>query len=308
MKIPVIVINGILEAGKTWFLNDAIACETFIDPEARGLILQCESGEVEFDEDNMVAHNTVVYTFEDQSEFTEEKIGELVRKYHPDIIYVESNEMWDWKTIGLPSFTYVEQQITVIDASTFKIYFNNMRQKFVDMLEDSEIVMMNRCDDEKSVSTFRRNLKLINPNLMFMFFDSNNNSVTLSEDLPYSLEGNPIILSDEDYGVWYIDTFESPARYRGKRVRFLADCRTDPRLPKDYFVASRRVMTCCENDIRDFAVACHNNTTTPVKNRFWAYLTAETVYREIGGELQMHLEVFKITETDAPDKPVIGLN
>jgi len=307
-KIPVLIINGILEAGKTWFLNDAIATETFVDPAMRGLIICCESGEEEYDKDNLNRHNTAIEYIDKQEDFNDITFKALVKKYRPDVIYIESNEMWDWDNLGLPSYMNVEQQITVIDASTFKVYFNNMRQKFVDMLQDSEIVMMNRCDNEKEVGTYRRNLKLINPNLAFMLFDSNNNSVTLAEDLPYSLEGEVIELQPEDYGAWYVDTFENPKRYKGKKVKFLGECKPNPKLPEGFFVVGRQVMTCCENDIRDFVMACKNETGTMITRPCWAELLCKLIYTETEEGLQMHLVAESLTTVPPPDKTVVGLN
>ncbi len=308
-RIPVIVINGILEAGKTWFLKDAIAVETFVDKSARGLILVCESGEEEYDVAELKKLNTEVYQFGSPEEFDEKTLKELVKKYHPDVIYIEANEMWGDKCRQLPSYFEVQQQITVIDASTFKVYFNNMRQKFTDMLKDSDIVMMNRCDDDKAVGSYRRNLLLINSNLNFMLFDSDGNSVTLAEDLPYNLDADSIELQPEDYGTWYIDTFESPDRYKNKRVKFLAECKPNPKLPEGFFVAGRKVMTCCVNDIRDFVMACRNDTGVRITRPVWAILTVSMVYVQApDGSLQMHLVAENIETVAAPDKAVVGLN
>ena len=50
MKIPVFVVNGFLESGKTVFAMDTIEDEYFSDGEDT-LIIACEEGMEEYDED-----------------------------------------------------------------------------------------------------------------------------------------------------------------------------------------------------------------------------------------------------------------
>ena len=50
MKIPVFVVNGFLESGKTVFAMDTIEDEYFSDGEDT-LIIACEEGIEEYDED-----------------------------------------------------------------------------------------------------------------------------------------------------------------------------------------------------------------------------------------------------------------
>ena len=49
MEIPVFVVNGFLESGKTSFIKDTLASEDFNDG-ARTLVIACEEGEEEYDD------------------------------------------------------------------------------------------------------------------------------------------------------------------------------------------------------------------------------------------------------------------
>ena len=49
MQIPVFIINGFLESGKTTFIKETLASEDFNDG-SRSLVIACEDGEEEYNE------------------------------------------------------------------------------------------------------------------------------------------------------------------------------------------------------------------------------------------------------------------
>ena len=42
------------------------------------------------------------------------------------------------------------------------------------------------------------------------------------DDVPYDLDAPVIEIPREDYGIWYVDMMENPARYRGKVIEITA--------------------------------------------------------------------------------------
>lgn len=305
--VPVIVVNGILEAGKTHFLNEALAENVFVDPEAHGLILQCEEGEEEYDENLLASANTVVEKLETKEEFFE-KLEDLLKKHDPDVVYIEANAMWG--NLELPEYMAVAQTLTIIDWTTFKVYFNNMRQKFVDLLTPSDVVIMYNCEDEKETSTYKRNLRLINRDLQFLCFDPSGNQLNLADDLPYSVDTDHIVLDDEYYGIWFIDTMDVPARYNGKKVTFTAQVTTHGRLPKGFFLAGRKCMTCCADDIQDFYCICDNTKAKATfKNGAWVSVYGTILYKvSPEGEPMPYIEIGFLKPVDKPEPEVIGLS
>ena len=71
MKIPVFVINGFLESGKTVFALDTIADEYFSDGEDT-LIIACDEGMEEYEEEFLAEHSTQVVYCDSKEDFTEE--------------------------------------------------------------------------------------------------------------------------------------------------------------------------------------------------------------------------------------------
>lgn len=306
-EVPVIVVNGILEAGKTHFINEALSEELFIDATAHGLILQCEEGEEEYDKSILANTHTVVETLDSKEEF-DSKLESLIIKHDPDVVYIEQNIMWG--ALELPSYMAVAQTLTIIDATSFKVYFNNMRQKFVDMLTPSNVVIMYNCEDEKETSTYKRNLRLINRDLEFLCFDPNGNQMNLADDLPYSVETDHIIIEDEHYGIWFIDTMDAPQRYNQKKVTFTAQVMHHNRLPKGFILAGRKCMTCCADDIQDFYCICDNTLAKAnLKNGSWVSIYGTILYKmSPEGEPMPYIQIGYVKPVAKPEPEVIGLS
>lgn len=249
-EYPVFLIKGFLDSGKTRFVRDAVIGDGFAQ---RGdtLLLVLEEGEEEYDKDYLKENYTSMYTFESIEEFTLERIESIVDEVKPDRIIIEMNSMWDYKNIEYPkSFVFV-QSITFIDATTFKIYFNNMRQKFVDMIKDSDAIFFNRVSDLEEMATYQKSLKMINQNAEYVYQKLNGEIVTrLESDLPYDLKQDVLRFNDDDFGVWYIDAIDNPDRYDGKYVEYNGQIMNDKSFPKGVIVVGREAMTCCADDIQ----------------------------------------------------------
>ena len=70
---PVFIINGFLEAGKTEFIKFTMQQEYF-QTRGKTLILLCEEGENEYEQELLDAHNTVVEVIERKEDFIGSKL------------------------------------------------------------------------------------------------------------------------------------------------------------------------------------------------------------------------------------------
>ncbi len=304
---PAVIVKGILESGKTTFIVDSLKNGDFGDV-GRVLILSTEEGEVEYDPSELAKVNAVYYQFENPEDFTVEKINELIKVNKPHALFVEENAMWDWNTVSLPPYVVTEQTFAIIDAQTFKIYFNNMRQKFQDIVGSSGIVIMNRCEESAEMAGYKRSLKLINKDAYFITLDKDGKPVSFVEELPYKIS-DEMIISDKDFGIFYIDTFDNRSRYEGKIVEFDCMTVTSKNLPENTFVAGRLAMTCCANDIQLIGHLCGYNTPLKIKNKGWVHLRARIHYlsENENDEPQIILELLKIKEIPEIAEPVVSL-
>lgn len=309
MEVPVFIVDGFLDAGKTTFIVDAIAKDGF-DKKGRTLVIQCEEGEVEISDDFAKAHNTTLVKIAKAEDLTVEYLTELAAKFLPDRVIMEINCMWNVNEIYFPDEYQIAQVISFIDASTFEVYYNNMRQKFKEIVQFSDLVVFNRCDNVEKLSSYQTGLKLMNGNAQFMVMDEDGTTKKAFEDpLPYDINKDVIEINDDDYGRWYIDTFENPERYRGKVVSFNATITLSKKLPKGTFIAGRYAMTCCSNDIQLYGHLCKEIKGAKIKNHGWIHLVArvEFEYSEEYQEEEAVLYPISIKNVTPLKNPVLDL-
>lgn len=270
----VFVINGFLDSGKTQFINYTLG-QPYFRTKGTTLLIVCEEGEEEYDEKLLRATNTIMVTVEDESEVSADKLIELDKKYKPSRIILEYNGMWNYKEFKLPFLWKLEQQITLVDAKTFELYFANMRSLFAEMIRKSELIIFNRCDNmNDKIPTFKRNVKALNQMAEIVFEDANGEiNATLEEELPYDISKSRIDLTDDTYGIWYLDMLDNLDRYLGKEVTFLASSFTPGNFPKGYFVPGRAIMTCCAEDIQFLGFACKYKDADKLADRAWVKVT-----------------------------------
>ena len=305
---PVYIINGFLESGKTEFINFTLD-QPYFQISSRTLLLLCEEGEVEYDPDVLKRSKTVVEVIDEEADFTVEKMVELEKKYRPERIIIEYNGMWKFRDLKLPWHWQVEQQITTIDASTFPVYFSNMKSMVADMLRKSEMIIFNRCDGIEDLNLYKRNVKALNPAADIVFEDQNGEiDEIMEDDLPYDLSADPIVLDDRGYGIWYLDSLDHLERYEGKTVQFTAMVMKPEGFPKDYFVPGRMAMTCCAEDMAFLGFACVYDKIGLFAERDWVKVTA-VVKREYFADYEGEgpvLHAVSVTKAKQPKDPVIS--
>ena len=197
---PVYIINGFLESGKTEFITYTLDQEYF-QIKGKTLIILCEEGEEEYEPALLSRSNSVLELIEQEEDFTPENLLELEKKHRPERIIIEYNGMWNFKNMKLPWHWRVEQQITTIDASTFSMYFTNMKSLLAEMIRKSEMIIFNRCDGIEDLASYRRNVKAINQQGEIIFEDKDGEITQMfEEDLPFDLNSDPIVLDDMGYG------------------------------------------------------------------------------------------------------------
>lgn len=270
---PVFVINGFLESGKTEFIKYTIS-QPYFQTKGTTLLIVCEEGVEEYEAELLKRTKTVMEVIEDEEEFTTAYLMELEKKYKPERIIIEFNGMWNYKDVKFPWHWSLSQQVTLIDASTFPMYYTNMKSLLAEMLRKSELIIFNRCDGIKELSTYKRNIKVINQSAQIVFEDANGEVNEMMEDeLPYDLNKTSLDLNDMQYVIWYMDMMEHPERYFDKEITYVAQVMKPEKFPKGMFVPGRMTMTCCADDIAFLGYVCKYDGIESVPEKEWVKIT-----------------------------------
>ncbi len=304
----VYIINGFLESGKTEFITFTLS-QPYFQVKGKTLILLCEEGEVEYEADLLKRTNSVVEVIEEEEDFNPTKLVELEKKHKPDRIIIEYNGMWNFKEMKLPWYWKVEQQITTIDATTFTMYYTNMRSLLAEMIRKSEMIIFNRCDGIEELNVFKRNIKAVNPTADVIFEGEDGEiDEIFEEDLPYDLNQPIIDLDNEGYGIFYLDAMDHVERYAGKTIRFVATVLKPEDFPKNYFVPGRLAMTCCADDMAFLGYACEYDGASALSQKDWVKVTAKVAkeyWADYKGEGPV-LHAVSVEKTKAPKEEVIS--
>lgn len=277
-SIPVYLITGFLESGKTSFIRDLLNDEGFTEGE-RTLLLVCEEGVEEYDPELLKKANTVLVNVEKPEELAANLLPELHKKYRPERVIIEYNSVWTMQhltTVKKPRSWELYQVVDLVDATTFELYLNNMRQVMTDGMMKADLVLFNRCNAETKKSAFRRTVRAMNASTEIIFenLDGTTEDGVADEDLPYDMKAEVIRIEDTQFGVWYLDALEHPGRYDGKTVCVKGKAFDMEGMPNGCYVFGRHAMTCCVNDIGGIGFICKVSGEIPGGNQ-WLELTAK---------------------------------
>ena len=213
--------------------------------------------------------------------------------------------------VSMPKDWFIYQVITLVDGSTLKMYLSNMRSFLGQMLRNSELCIVNRCDNlsNEEMVDYRRKLRAMGQNAMIMMEDKNGEipQSALPEELPYDITENQIAISDNDYGTWFLDCMDNPERYLGKELSFTAMVLKRKNMPEDEFIPGRMAMTCCAQDMSFLGFICKGDkkllsafsTRDWVKVKVRVTLEEREEYHGIGPVLQL-VDIARTGEISEP--------
>ena len=280
MEVPVYLITGFLESGKTSFIRGVMEDAEFSQGE-RTLLIVCEEGIEEYDKKLLRSANANadMVVVEEEAQLTPVYLQQLQNKYMPERVLIEFNGTWNsaaFLEMKLPSLWLMYQVICQIDASTFEVYLNNMRSIMMEMIKTADTVVFNRCTAETPRNSFRRTIKAVNRPASLVF-ESEQGVMDdpQDEELPFDINADIVEIDDDDFGLWYMDVTEFPDKYVGKTIRFKGMVYKSTRLPRGYFVPGRIAMVCCANDAQMIGFLCKTDNPAQLKKNSWVMVTAQ---------------------------------
>lgn len=276
-EIPVYVFTGFMDSGKTSLVEETLFQNEFAEG-AKGVIIMCEDGEVEYDEKKLATVNFKLVGIEDEEDFTAERLAQINLEYRPEQVFIEYNGTWGMDRLletKLPDGWVIVQSLATVDSTTFDLYLNNMRAMMQEQVFASDVVIFNRTDDDTDRGHLRRQIKAINRKAQIVYERKDGTIDERPEELPFDINQDVIELSDADYAIWYMDAMENYKKYEGKKVKFLALVYNPEKLKKGVFVPGRFAMTCCIEDVTFVGFKCRYDAEEELPHRSWIEITAE---------------------------------
>lgn len=309
--VPVFLINGFLDAGKSSFMAYTVS-EDYFHIDGTTLLIVCEQGEVEYKSTLLKREKLIKIEVEEKETLTKSFFEVLDASYRPERVLIEYNGMWPdpGDVLHFPQNWALYQQLTIMNGQTLGIYLLNMKALMGPMLKNSELCIVNRCDgiDHKTLLDYKRKLRPMLFKGSVVVFEDNMGEIeleTLDEELPYDVSKDPIVIPNDDYGVWFIDAKDYPTRYKGKTVQFNAQVVKSKALRKDEFVPCRMVMTCCEADMQPLGYIARFKDADKLHTGDWVNVRAmvsQANRSEYHGE-GPYLDIINLKRTEPIEKP-----
>jgi len=310
--VPVYIITGFLDSGKTRFINEMLGDPGFSEGE-RTLIIRCEEGEEEYDPKLLKQANAVVRDLVEMEDM-ETRLIEFDKELQPERIIFEYNSTWLMENLydaPKPEEWELAQIVTMVDSTTFDIYLNNMRTFMTDGLKEADLVLFNRCDENTPKRNYRRSTLALNNTVRIYFdnIDGTTDDGITEEDLPYDMSANPVVITDDLFGIWYIDTMEHPERYDGKILKLKGQVAYGKNMPNKCYVLSRQAMTCCADDIAGIGYVCMTEKPIPAEGEFVEVVVkAEKAYSPIHAHEALILIEQSREKAEKPENEVVTFN
>ncbi|MEZ3434290.1 MAG: hypothetical protein K1W34_06655 [Lachnospiraceae bacterium] len=310
--IPVFVVTGFLDSGKTTLVKGTLMEQEWIEPGLT-LLICCEEGEEEYSEEYLDENEMVLLNIEEMEQLNTEFFKNCEKNYHPTQVVIEYNGMWKLQEllmIKYPRNWQLQGVYSTVNGLTLDMYLKNMRNILMEQLTESELIVVNRCPEGTDRSGFRRALKVQNPMAQLIFEGTDGNIIQPSEeDLPYDVKGDKIIIEDMDFGIWYVDAYDHPNLYLGKDIEFVAQAFHPKGMSQDMFVPVRKIMTCCADDIRYYGYPCKVPAKTEIPFKKWIRICARFEFEAVTsfGNEQPVLYLKHMEPAEKPEEDVVYL-
>lgn len=310
--IPVFVVTGFLDSGKTTLVKETLMEQEWIE-QGLTLLLRCEEGEEEYTKEYLDEKDMILLEIEEPEQLNAEFFKNCEKNYHPAQIVIEYNGMWklaDLLSIKYPRNWELQGVYSTVDGTTLDMYLTNMRNMLMEQLTESELIVVNRCAPQVDRSGFRRALKVQNPMAQLIFEDPEGKIIQPSEeDLPYNVKADKIMIDDDDFGIWYVDAYDHPERYLHKEIEFTAQAFRPKGMAEDMFVPVRKIMTCCADDIRYYGYPCRLPGKQDIPKHQWVRVKAKFGYEAVAsyGSKQPVLYLIQMVPTVKPKEEIVYL-
>lgn len=313
-RVPIYLISGFLEGGKTTFLNFTLQ-QDYFSINGKTLVILCEEGEEEYERKALAMKNTVIEVIESKEDLTLERLEALEIIHQPERVVIEFNGMWlvsEFEQMKKPDGWGIEQEIVCVDASTYQVYMANMKSLFMDMVRNADMVIFNRCKDGDPLPQYRRGIKVANQSCEVIFENEDGEMGDIFQDeLPFDLEADIIEILPEDYGIWFVDSMDNPEHYDGKTLKFKARVMKPRGMGSKFFVPGRTAMTCCADDTTFLGYVCKSAYAPKLKPGSWVEVTAKAAIEkraEYQGEEGIVLYADNVTECEALADEMVYFN
>ena len=208
--------------------------------------------------------------------------------------------------VKMPPQWELVQIICLADGTTFENYMTNMRKQITDPMKPADLILINRCAPDFDKSKWRKQLRALNPSATILFEnpDGSTEDGVTDDDLPYDMKADVIDITDDNFGILYLDAMDHTARYDGKVLRMIGQAFPGENFPDGFYLFGRYAMTCCANDIAKCGWVCRG-TAKPSQDGFMRLTAKAQMVNAPDGQPALMLHELKTEKASAPKEKYV---
>lgn len=305
---PVFIYNGFIDSGKTSAIIASLNDNYLKNSNQKLLIISLEEGEISIDEHLNDKAQIVHFKYQD---LTIDKMQELENNYQFSSVIIEFNGMdniLEFIDRGFCSNWVLADIICFINCETFSVFLNNLKQNIYNQVKCASVVVFNRYTNQDK-KYLRTSVKSINPKTTIVYEDIDRNITPEAAENIFDLSSEHLEISDNDFGMWYIDAASDPIKYENKKItlklKLVEDLKEYPRA----MLFGRDAMVCCAADIAPLTITCLGVDKSLVRNQQYYYLTGYIhLLNDTNNQKTCVLYVDELLEAQKPSEELVTFN
>ena len=306
MQIPVYLFTGFLDAGKTTLICRMLEERQLNLAGQPTLLLVCEAGLKEYPQELLEQYHIQPVRIRRMEECTQEYLTSLQETSGCRAVIAELNGFWPCSVIegNMPENWVIREKYFCADANTIGMFSSNLQGQTGDKISYASSAWFNRVpqgNDGKELHSLVRQYGRRAEVFIQRQGDDTWTPYRCEEAVPYSLEKDPIDISDPLFGVWFHDMEQQPERYVGRTVRVCGVLiRVGPMLAFGRNVTIGRMQ-----DAEFWGLQAVSDESIELRDNCWYLITAKVEKGPDDEEPILHLQSAQITRAPMQETAIL---
>ena len=114
------------------------------------------------------------------------------------------------------------------------------------------------------------------------------------------LQGDTVVMDDNNFVKWVQEIYNNPSKYEGKKIQVIGFVFRDKQFKPNEFVPARLMMVCCAADLNPIGLLAHYSNASELKQDSWFKFTGKIVKGEYKGQQTPVIDIESAIKTDKP--------
>ncbi len=125
----------------------------------------------------------------------------------------------------------------------------------------------------------------------------------IEEDL--QLEGDTVLVSDNNFVQWLQEIYDNHEKYEGKKIQVIGFVFKSKDFTENEFVPARLMMACCTADLQPIGFLCRYGKASKLKNDTWLKVTGTIKVIDYQGQKTPVIIADKVENTAKPENEYV---